>query len=236
MTTVTITQSNYLPWCGYFSQIQSSDYFVFLDNVQFTRRDWRTRNRIRTPQGAEWLNVPILKPDSHLELIENISIPSDSFLDKHLETIRRNYTKAKYFDPNWKELNSILYNSYNENLSTFNQKVIESISNKFNLECQFLNARQFENNADATERLLNICLELNATKYQTGSKAMAYLDVAKFNINGIEVIWSDYEFKSYDQLWDLDFDPNVSVVDLILNVGFDLNYLKSITRKQDEKK
>ncbi len=236
MTTVTITQSNYLPWRGYFSQIQNSDFFVFLDNVQFTRRDWRTRNQIRTPQGTEWLNVPVLKSNSYLEVIENISIQNDSFLDKHLETIRRNYSRAKHFDPNWGELHSILFDSYNENLSTFNQKVIESISKKFNLECHFLNARQFENSADATERLLNICLGLNATKYQTGSRAMAYLDVARFNSNGIEVVWSDYDFKSYDQLWDLDYNPNLSVVDLILNVGFDKDYLKSVSRKQDERK
>lgn len=227
MTTVTITQSNYLPWRGYFSQIQNSDYFVFLDNVQFTRRDWRTRNRIRTPQGTEWLNVPVLKSDSHHELIDDVTISNDSFLDKHLETIRRNYSRAKHFNPNWEELHSLLSDSYNDNLSTFNQNVIESISDKFKLECHFMNARQFENSTDSTERLLNICLALKATKYQTGSKAKSYLDVEKFNSNGIEVIWSDYDFKSYDQLWDLDFDPNVSVVDLILNVGFDNDYLRS---------
>lgn len=231
MTTVTITQSNYLPWRGYFSQIQNSDYFVFLDNVQFTRRDWRTRNRIRTPQGAEWLNVPILKSNSHVEMIESVSILSDSFIDKHLETIRRNYSRAKHFDPNWRELHSIMFDSYNENLSAFNQKVIEKISDKFNLACHFLSASEFENSTDATERLLNICIELNATKYQTGSKAMAYLDVARFNSKGIEVVWSDYDFKTYDQLWNLDFEPNLSVVDLILNVGFDNDYLKSRSRK-----
>jgi hypothetical protein len=90
-----------------------------------------------------------------------------------------------------------------------------------------MNASQFENSTDATERLLNICLALKAKKYQTGSKAKSYLDVERFNSHGIEVIWSDYDFKSYDQLWDLDFDPNVSVVDLILNVGFDNDYLRS---------
>jgi len=236
LTTVTISQSNYLPWRGYFSQILNSEYFVFLDNVQFTRRDWRTRNRIRTPQGAEWLNIPVSKSDSNLELIESVSILNDTFIEKHLETIRRNYSRAKQFDPNWRELQSILFTSYHENLSRFNQNVIESISNRFNLECKFLNANQFQKSTNATERLLNICLELNAKKYQTGSKAKTYLDVSKFNACGIEVIWSDYDFKSYDQLWDLDFDPNLSVVDLILNVGFDKDYLKTLGGGQNEKK
>lgn len=229
MTTVTISQSNYLPWRGYFSQIQNSDFFVFLDNVQFTRRDWRTRNKIRTPQGAEWLNIPISKSESKFELIENVKILDDSFLEKHLETIRRNYSRAKQFNPNWVELQTILCDSYNENLSTFNQKVIENISERFRLKCSFMSAGQFENSADATERLLNICLALNATKYQTGSKAKSYLDVSRFNSKGIEVIWANYEFKKYDQLWDLDFDPNVSVVDLILNIGFESDYLKPLS-------
>ena len=229
MTTVTISQSNYLPWRGYFSQIQNSDFFVFLDNVQFTRRDWRTRNQIRTPQGAEWLNIPISKSESQFELIENVKILNDSFLEKHLETIRRNYSRSKHFNPHWVELRTILCDSYNENLSTFNQKVIENISERFRLKCSFMNAGQFENSADATERLLNICLALNATKYLTGSKAKSYLDVSRFNSEGIEVIWSNYEFKKYDQLWDLDFDPNVSVVDLILNVGFESDYLKPLS-------
>jgi hypothetical protein len=229
LTTVTISQSNYLPWRGYFSQIQNSDFFVFLDNVQFTRRDWRTRNQIRTPQGAEWLNIPISKSESQFELIENVRILNDSFLEKHLETIRRNYSRAKHFNPNWVELQTILCDSYNENLSTFNQKVIENISERFRLKCSFMNAGQFENSTDATERLLNICLALNATKYQTGPKAKSYLDVARFNSEGIEVIWSNYELKKYDQLWNLDFDPNVSVVDLILNVGFEIDYLKPLS-------
>lgn len=229
MTTVTISQSNYLPWRGYFSQIQNSDFFVFLDNVQFTRRDWRTRNRIRTPQGTEWLNVPVLKTESQFELIENVTILNDSFLEKHLETIRRNYSRSKYFHPNWMELQNILSDSYNEKLSTFNQRVIENFSDRFRLDCRFMNARQFENSEDATERLLNICLALKATKYQTGPKAKSYLDLSRFNSNGIEVIWSNYDLKKYDQLWDLDFDPNVSVVDLILNVGFENDYLKPIS-------
>jgi len=154
---------------------------------------------------------------------------NDSFLGKHLETIRRNYSRAKHFNPNWVELQTILRDSFNENLSTFNQNVLVNMSKRFKLDCNFMNARQFENGADATERLLNICLTLKATKYQTGSKAKSYLDVSRFNSEGIEVIWSNYEFKKYDQLWDLDFNPNVSVVDLILNVGFDNDYLKPLS-------
>ncbi len=226
MTTVTITQSNYLPWRGYFSQIVNSEFFVFLDNVQFTTRDWRTRNRIRTPQGYEWLNIPILKPESRFEKIENIKILNQNFLGNHLETIRRNYSRAKHFDPNWEELSYLLYESYDEKLSIFNQRVIKGISKKFSINCQFLNANQFRDSSDPTQRLLNICLELKATRYLTGAKARDYLDIAKFFAKGIEIVWADFEMKNYPQMWERKFDSNVSVIDLILNVGFKSEYLK----------
>jgi hypothetical protein len=167
-----------------------------------------------------------LKPDSRFENIENVRILNPSFLENHLETIRRNYARARHFDPNWQELSAMLHDSYDEKLSVFNQKVIRNISEKFSINCQFLNANQFEDSSDPTQRLLNICLELKATRYQTGAKAMDYLDVGKFNSKGIEIVWADYKMKSYQQMWGFDFDPNLSVIDLILNAGFDSNYLK----------
>lgn len=234
MTTVTISQSNYLPWRGYFSQISNSDHFVFLDNVQFTPRDWRTRNRIRTPQGPEWINVPVVKPDSRFEIIENIRIASDSFIQNHLEKIRRNYSRSKFFDPNWMVLQNILNDSYHENLSVFNQKIIESISQNFSLSCNFVNASQIKSSEEPTQRLLDICLALGATTYQTGARAKTYLDVTKFQAKGIEVVWSEYNFHDYQQLWDLAFDPNLSIIDLILNMGFDRNCLADSKRVSNE--
>lgn len=225
MTTVTISQSNYLPWRGYFSQILNSDFFVFLDNVQFTQRDWRTRNRIRTPQGAEWINVPVIKTESRSEKIENVKIANSAFIQTHLEKIRRNYKRAKFFELNWPIIHGILNDSYDENLSLFNQKIIKSISKEFSLKCKFYNAKEFVNSDDPTERLLNICLSLGANKYQTGPAAKQYLDVERFNASGVEVVWAEYSFKTYEQLWDIDFDFHVSIVDLILNVGFDRNFL-----------
>lgn len=227
MTTVTISQSNYLPWRGYFSQILNSDFFVFLDNVQFTQRDWRTRNRIRTPQGTEWINVPVAKTESRSEKIENVKIANSAFIQAHLEKIRRNYKRAKFFELNWPIIQRILNDSYNENLSLFNQNIIKSISKEFSLKCEFSNAKEFVNSDDPTERLLNICLSLGANKYQSGPSAKQYLDVERFNANGIEVVWAEYSFKTYEQLWNIDFDFHVSIVDLILNVGFDRNFLIS---------
>ncbi len=227
MTIVAISQSNYLPWRGYFSQIAAADYFVFLDNVQFTKRDWRTRNQIMTPQGTAWINVPISPPKSINSKINEIEIPDFDFLESHLELIRRSYNRAINFKENWTWLSDLLLQSHSKYLSEFNINLITNVSHEFDLETDFFNASKFKDSDNPTQRLINICIELGAEKYLSGPNAKSYLEVSRFNDLGIEVIWADYNFSEYKQLWSEKFQPNVSIVDTILNAGFSPNLLKS---------
>lgn len=227
MTVVAISQSNYLPWRGYFSQIHEADYFVFLDNVQFTKRDWRTRNQIITPQGATWINVPISPPKSSFSKINEIEIPDFFFVKTHLEMIRRSYSRAINFEKNWTWFSDLLLQSNSKKLSEFNINLIKNISQKFDLQTNFCNSSMFQNSDDATQRLINICIELGAQKYLSGPSARNYLEVSRFHDLGIEVIWADYNFSEYKQLWTENFQPNVSIVDAILNAGLSQNLLKS---------
>jgi hypothetical protein len=227
LTIVAISQSNYLPWRGYFSQIAAADYFVFLDNVQFTKRDWRTRNQIMTPQGTAWINVPISPPKSINSKINEIEIPDFDFLESHLELIRRSYNRAINFKENWTWLSDLLLQSHSKYLSEFNINLITNVSHEFDLETDFFNASKFKDSDNPTQRLINICIELGAEKYLSGPNAKSYLEVSRFNDLGIEVIWADYNFSEYKQLWSEKFQPNVSIVDTILNAGFSPNLLKS---------
>ena len=227
MTIVAISQSNYLPWRGYFSQIGAADYFVFLDNVQFTKRDWRTRNQIMTPQGMAWINVPIFPPKSSSSRINEIEIPDFGFLESHLELIRRSYSRATNFEKNWTWLSDLLLQAHSKNLSEFNSNLIKNISQEFDLKTNFVNSTKFQDSDDATQRLINICVELGAEKYLSGPNAKNYLEVSRFHDLGIEVIWADYHFSEYDQLWGEKFHPHVSIVDAVLNAGFSPNLLKS---------
>jgi hypothetical protein len=227
LTTVAISQSNYLPWRGYFSQIGAADYFVFLDNVQFTKRDWRTRNQIMTPQGTAWINVPISLPKSSSSKINEIEIPDFNFLESHLELIRRSYSRAINFEENWTWVSDLLLQSHSKNLSEFNINLIKQVSHEFDLDTDFYNSSKFEDSDDPTQRLINICVELGAEKYLSGPNAKNYLEVSRFHDLGIEVIWADYHFSEYDQLWGEKFHPHVSIVDAVLNAGFSPNLLKS---------
>jgi hypothetical protein len=197
-----------------------------LDNVQFTKRDWRTRNQILTPQGLAWINIPIVKPDMSNQNINQIHIRDFDFIKDHLELIKRNYTRAACFQENWEWISTMYDRAISGNLSEFNINLIKNISLKLNCNTTFYSSIHFQNAEDATQRLLNICHDLGATKYLTGPNAKEYLDVSRFREEGIDVIWANYDFEEYPQLWVKTFEPKVSIIDAILNVGLSKDLLK----------
>ena len=94
-TTVAMVQSNYVPWKGYFDQINMADLFVFYDDVQFTKEDWRNRNRIKTKDGLKWLTVPC---GSGIDRrICDVRIENSRWQRKHWEAIRHAYGRAAHF-------------------------------------------------------------------------------------------------------------------------------------------
>ena len=85
MTTIAIMQPTYLPWLGYFDLIDRSDILVFLDSVQFDKRSWQQRNRIKTPNGELMLTVPVLTKGKFDQKICDVMIDqSQNFEKKHL--------------------------------------------------------------------------------------------------------------------------------------------------------
>lgn len=221
MIKVGISQSNYLPWRGYFSLINSVDHFIFLDNVKFTKRDWRNRNQIKTPNGLMWLTVPLVLRNNANARIEEIEIIGNEFIAKHLEAIRRNYSKSTNFNSYWPWFQELLMRNYSNNLSNFNRAIIKQISIKFGTETIFHDAQDFSTSTDASQRLVDICKALNADTYVTGTKAMGYLNQNLFKNSDIQVEWANYSFPEYSQLWDSKFISNVSILDVIFNAGFD---------------
>jgi len=228
MTRVAVSQSNYIPWIGYFELISSVSDFVFLDNVQYTNRDWRNRNQIKTPQGKLWLSLDVEKGDKHSLIQEVVLVGVDSKA-KHLESIRRNYRRSKFFGEIYPQLEQIYESYQGKSLSNFNQHLIECLSRKLGIETRFHDARNFSNNSDASRRILEICKGLKGSTYVSGPAAQDYLDLEVFKSNNIMVEWFEYSSKNYEQLWG-DFDQSVSVLDPILNHGW--NVLRDRMNKQ----
>ena len=98
MKKVAIVQSNYIPWKGYFDLIHSVDEFILFDDMQFTRRDWRNRNLVKTPRGLEWITIPVNVKGRYLQKICETQVSEPDWGETHWATLLHNYSKAPFFD------------------------------------------------------------------------------------------------------------------------------------------
>lgn len=218
MTTAVILQSNYIPWKGYFDLIHDADVFVFYDDVQFTVRDWRTRNKIKTSQGLLWLSVPAGADRNRL--ICEVQLADAGWQAKHWQTIEQNYRKSPYFE-HYRPLLEELYLRHRwTNLTELNQTFIRRIAQDIlGLSTVFRDAREFQAEGQKQDRLLDILGKLGAKRYVSGPAAKDYIDPARFEAAGIELVWKDYTgYPEYPQRFP-PFEHAVSILDLLFNVG-----------------
>lgn len=226
---VAIVQSNYVPWKGYFDLIGSVDRFILYDDMQFTRRDWRNRNKIKTPQGLAWLTVPVLSKGKYFQTIKDTRIDGSAWAVKHWRSIETNYTRAPYFEM----MAEIFKPTYEGNIPTFlselNTHLIRNICEFLNIDAIVESSADYDLIDGQSERLVDLCKQVGAEVYVSGPLARDYLDTSVFSSAGIEVEWFDYTgYPVYDQLWG-EFEHGVSILDLISNAGPNTpDYMKNV--------
>lgn len=212
-------QLHYLPWLRYFHKLASSDTFVVLDNIQFNKNGWQNRNKIKTPQGAALLTVPILH--KFQQLISEVRIDGKQpWARKHWRAIEVHYQKAPFF----KEHESFFRGVYErawEGLNELNYEIFFYLAKALGIQTRILRSSELSLKGGATERLIGIAKELGARAYLTGSYAVqVYLDPAPFKREGIELVMQEYECPRYPQRYaELGFIPELSIVDLLFNCG-----------------
>ncbi len=223
--TIVVTQSNYLPWRGWFDMLRQADGLVLLDSVQFTRRDWRNRNRIKTANGPVWLTVPVEAKGRFEQAVDETRILSPGWAEEHLRSIALAYARAPHAAEVLPWLQQQLRAAAAEPLLTrVNEALIRALCERLGLALPIrrdseLVARATLPGLDPSERLAVLAEAMGATRYISGPAAQAYLDPAPFARRGIEVAWMDYSgYPAYPQLWG-EFAPAVSVIDLMLNMG-----------------
>lgn len=214
---VAICQSNYIPWKGYFDLINDVDLFIFLDDAQFTIRDWRNRNRIKTPKSCRWLTVPV--GDDRNRLICDVGIKDPSWQQSHFQILRQYYRDAPYFD-HFKPLLSELYLKRRwTNLSQLNQHAVREIAGVLGIKTSFLQSSDFQVSSKKERRILDLLKAVGARVYVSGPAAKAYLDPARFEGEGISVVWKDYSgYPEYPQLHP-PFEHAVTILDLLFHCG-----------------
>lgn len=215
---IAIHQPQYLPWLGYIEKIDRADVFVILDNVQYKKNEWQNRNRIKTAQGWQWITVPVLY--RFPEKINEVRINNKtSWRRKHLQALISNYAKSPYFTKH-KEHFEDMYGRNRERLVDINTDCIKYLANAFGIKTRIVMASEMKLREDPTERLIDICKNLNGNVYLAGRDGAKYMDLDKFDKEGIEIVFQDYKHPVYNQLYG-EFKAYMSSIDLLFNHGDD---------------
>jgi hypothetical protein len=220
MKKVAINQSNYIPWKGYFDLINDVDLFLFYDDVQYTVRDWRNRNRVKTAQGTIWLTVPV--GSDRNRRICDVAIPYQAWQTKHWKTILHSYSRAPYFDRFREFFRWVYLENRWTNLSALNQHLITTIASEWlGIETRFVQAPTLDAEYHKQDRILALLKKVGAEIYVSGPAAKAYLDAARFEQEGIRLVWKEYSgYPEYPQLYP-PFEHAVSIIDLLFHTGPD---------------
>lgn len=217
MKKIAILQSNYIPWKGYFNVIAAVDEFILYDDMQFTKNDWRNRNRIKTPAGVQWLSIPV--GSSIHRRIRDVALPTTAWAQQHWTTLSLNYRAAMQFESVASWLAPLYLENTCRDLSSFNRKMLEAICVHLGIRTRITNSWDYTLAEGKTERLVDLCRQAEATIYVSGPSARGYLDESQFHSEGIEVQWMQYgPYPEYPQLWG-PFVHEVSVLDLLFNCG-----------------
>lgn len=217
---VAILQSNYIPWRGYFDIIGLVDEFILYDVAQFTKNDWRNRNRIRTAAGEQWLTIPVVTSGRFGQTIDETEIVASDWAERHWKGISQAYARAPHFD----RYRDVLEAAYADcakatHLTPVNRRLLETVARLLGIVTPMTSARDYECSGDRSGRLLTLCQSAGATSYLTGPSAREYLDVGRFSAAGISVSFMDYSrYGAYPQVHG-GFVPDVSALDLLFNTG-----------------
>lgn len=228
---IAISQSNYLPWKGYFDLVQTVDEFIILDTVQYTKRDWRNRNLIKTPHGLKWISIPVKQKGNYYCNIIDMTIVNHNWISEHLNVLANYYRKAKCYNEVFEFIKNCFDKcSHIDNLSEINRILLNEICEVLKIDTVINFSENFVVSTEPSQRLIDLCNAVEATHYLSGPSAKAYLNEDLFKEAGIVVEWMSYDnYPEYPQMHG-EFIHGVSIIDLFFNVG--LNDAKDYINKK----
>ena len=217
---IAICQSNYIPWKGYFDLINLVDEFILYDDAQYTKRDWRNRNKIKSPNGVMWISIPTNVSGRYYQKIKDTMISDPYWNEQHWKSITHNYSRASYFAYYQELFENLFLGSSNSYLSQINYRFLSAICELLCIDTTITWSMDYNlSNEGKTEKLICLCKQAGATEYISGPAAKNYTDEGLFVEEGITLNWMDYsDYPKYTQLWGA-FDHYVSILDLIFNMG-----------------
>lgn len=217
---VGIHQPNYLPYLGFFDKLRKSDVFIIYDDAQFSKGDFQHRNKIRIYHGWEWLTVPVEKkhiPINQIKIKNNVKISGLNWQEAHFKEIHDNYRKAPYYRKYEKDIQRIYEQKY-DMLIDINIKLIEFLMKSFEIDTEIIFSSEFGFNSKSTEKLVDLVSAIEGDVYLSGPMGKNYLELQLFKEKDIQVTYQEFKHPAYQQQYDV-FEPNMSAVDALLNIG-----------------
>ena len=217
--TLVIIQSNYIPWKGYFDLLLQADHIIIYDTVQYTKNDWRNRNKIKTENGLKWLTIPVIH-ESLDQKICDVKISDNLWYQRHLDSLHQAYKKSPYFKSFFQDIR-ILYESLKDEcyLSQVNIQILCFILEKLGKRKILDHSKNYELKSSKTGNLIELCEYTKCDTYLSGPSAKSYIDPVLFSNAGIDLKYIDYKgYKEYEQIHGT-FEHGVSILDLFFHLG-----------------
>lgn len=227
MNRVCIHQPDFLPYLGFFHRLLFTDTFIVLDDVQFLRRGWHHRDKIKTRQGEKWLTLPVQRGD-YLQRINQVLLSDDRerWVTRHLNLLKENYKEAPNFDEYFPKIGEI-YQKGADRMVDLNMDFLNFFFQLLDLKMNVIFSSDLKVEGSKNQKLIRLVQTVSGTHYLSGIGARAYLDEAAFADEGITVEWQQFHHPVYPQRYG-DFIPNLSCIDLLFNCGRDArNVLES---------
>jgi hypothetical protein len=230
---VAIVQSSYIPWKGYFDLIRAADEFILLDDVQFTKRDWRSRNQVKTKDGLAWLTIPVHSKGKYLQTIAETTVSEAAWARRHWQTIRGAYARAPHFEAYAGPFEALYAAPPPERLSDINRAFIGALCQALGITTRITWSSEYHPRDGRNERLIDLCVKAGATEYLSGPAARDYIDHAAFAAAGVSVVFADYGgYPEYPQPYP-PFEHFVSALDLVFCCGPRAgDYMKDVCPKR----
>jgi len=229
---VTIHQPNYFPYPGFFHKLASADIFVIMDDVQY-QYDHTNRNKIiaNNPQGWTRIAIPTKKQHKFFPICD-VEI-NNEFLwrEKNWSLIYNSYGEAKFFHL-YRDYLENLYKKEWTNLFAINFEIIKKLIEWLDIKVKLVLESELNVSGNSTERLVSVCKSVGASVYVSGMGGKQYLDEKQFSKNNINLVYQNYKPIVYPQQLSKSFIQNLSVLDLLMNIGPDSS--KLVKNKLDD--
>jgi hypothetical protein len=219
MKTAAIIQSSYIPWKGYFDIIGAVDELILYDDAQYTKNDWRNRNRVKTQHGLRWLTIPVSTSGRWPLPIRDVEVDPAAWADRHWKTLAQSYARADGFAAFGPHFEAVYASLTERTLSDVNHRFITEVCGLLGIQTRITRSMEYRLVDGRNERLVDLCRQVGADVYLSGPSASAYLDEELFAASGIAVRYVDYSgYPEYAQPHP-PFEHAVSILDLLFSVG-----------------